>query len=198
MPNPNGLPLYVFANGDEKGPTIHGDFLNGWDSEKLTKVIAQCSALGHGNTNLCPVLKVSNVQAETCTLEGEVPDEDVGLTDKITVLPGCNALGGGPIPGCTAATSFIQPKTLAHLHQHEGLPLVTPTTFTSTLPSYLPFVASFRYQGCIVDTTPRVLNNTFISDAKLTPDQCALECVNFKYFGMENGLFYLLTTNDVH
>lgn len=189
MPNPTG-PLHVFANGDHTAATIHGDFLNGWNSGILQNVINQCSGLGHGNTTKCPALTVTNAQALTCILESEIPNEDVGLVNPITMLPGCNRLGGGTDSTCNSAVSFVPPPNVAHLYEHAaGLPYASGTTYTSTLPAVIPFIASFRYVGCIFDHSDRVMNATWSSSSSMTLEVCAKTCENFKYFGLEDGKF---------
>lgn len=95
----------VLSNGDALGPSLHADFVSGWDMELLAQVIAQNGNYnGCGdNYNGCPVFSDKTIddngKARDCRYAGQIPDEDVGLFQPLDQLPGCNPLweANGPV-----------------------------------------------------------------------------------------------------
>ncbi|KAK8844091.1 hypothetical protein IAR55_006885 [Kwoniella newhampshirensis] len=84
----------ILGNGDCSGNTYHADFINGWKASTLASAIEQCGD-GNGpgeNLGACAPLKASMSEENSweCRLEGQIPDEQVGLVRPIKKLPGCN------------------------------------------------------------------------------------------------------------
>ncbi|WOO82655.1 uncharacterized protein LOC62_04G006137 [Vanrija pseudolonga] len=95
----------VLSNGDALGPSLHADFVSGWDMELLAQVIAQngnYNGCGDNYSN-CPVFSDKTIddngKARECRYAGQIPDEDVGLFQPLDQLPGCNPLweDNGPV-----------------------------------------------------------------------------------------------------
>jgi len=98
---------FVWSNGDNSGAGFHGDFVSGWIPEILSAAIAHpnCSnnnpLMNFGNSvQNCPPLRpyVKTIGADpTCTLLKPMPTtENLGLSNPISKLPGCNPISAGP------------------------------------------------------------------------------------------------------
>ncbi|OBZ65507.1 putative fungistatic metabolite [Grifola frondosa] len=148
---------WVFANGDTTGRGFHGDFQNGWaDLDLLQNAIDNCPN-ANGDVMACPPLAAAFDQpsADACTLEGSIVDEDIGLNDNITALPGCNPLwdGTGPRPTC--------PST------------VTP----GMLAAQQPLPTGWTEIGCIAEgTNGRAFAAASTTDPAMTKAMCAAFC----------------------
>ncbi|CAE6378171.1 unnamed protein product [Rhizoctonia solani] len=89
---------WILSNGDPTGLNMHGDFINGWNQDTLEQTMQQCNTPNAPEADLqncAPLAKSLNVQAaDTCLSEGNIADEDIGLSVPITGLPGCNPYWG--------------------------------------------------------------------------------------------------------
>ncbi|KDN39200.1 hypothetical protein RSAG8_08971, partial [Rhizoctonia solani AG-8 WAC10335] len=89
---------WVLSNGDPTGLNMHGDFINGWNQDTLEQTLQQCNTPNAPEAdiqNCAPLAKSLNVDAaNTCMSEGNIANEDVGLTAPITGFPGCNPYWG--------------------------------------------------------------------------------------------------------
>jgi hypothetical protein len=131
-------PTYVLATGDQFGCSLHADFMNGWKSGVLQKVIDDCSNLGVNNAKDCPVFNVSSESdtlANECQYAELMPDEEIGLGKPVDALPGCLLINGVKAQGCNSNVDFVKPtKFDTQYRSPAGWPEVTtiPTT-TSTI-----------------------------------------------------------------
>jgi len=109
---------FVWSNGDNNGAGFHGDFVSGWDPTVMAEAIKnpQCSnnnnAMAFGNNVLAcppmaPYVKPGGADP-SCLLHFRMPTtENLGLSNPISHLPGCNPISAGPAPGikCSAPLS---------------------------------------------------------------------------------------------
>ncbi|WWC63823.1 uncharacterized protein I303_106428 [Kwoniella dejecticola CBS 10117] len=111
---------FVLSNGDCLGDTFHADFVNGWVPQTLKDAIGQCG-FGKGvgdNLDACAPLKKTKSEPKSwdCRLDGQIPDEEVGLWRPIKSLPGCNPLWKASQttkPGCSstpAKPGYVNPN----------------------------------------------------------------------------------------
>jgi hypothetical protein len=136
--NSEDEPTYLFSNGDADGHTGHAEFMNGWKTGILQRVIDECSDLGFGNTNLCPVFedlysRRADIDASTCRYSQPIPDEDVGLGAPITQLPnGKQVRDAGTVVANTTTSfstnvsdvQFVLPSRFMYDTRPGGLPIV--------------------------------------------------------------------------
>ncbi|KAG8728060.1 hypothetical protein FRC11_011874, partial [Ceratobasidium sp. 423] len=110
---------WILSNGDPTGLNMHGDFLNGWNQDTLEQTMSQCNTPNAPQDNLqacAPLAKSLDVDAaNTCLSEGNIADEDVGLSAPITGFPGCNPYWGWESrtkPTCAASSNvgLVQPS----------------------------------------------------------------------------------------
>lgn len=164
----DGPGTWIWANGDDSGLGMHGDFTMGWtDIDLLQSAIDDCpNALG--NVADCPHLAAVMDQqaADACRYEGEVVNEDIGDKHPIAALPGCNPIwhGTGPKPTCDSTT------TPGLVGTQEAL------------------MTGWTEIGCIAEgTNGRALNGPSTVDPAMTKNKCASFCASkgFQYAGIE-------------
>ncbi|GAA6021435.1 hypothetical protein JCM10207_004732 [Rhodosporidiobolus poonsookiae] len=85
---------FVLSMGDPTGYGLHGDFLNGWDSEVLQQAIDECTS----DTGVIEECKVFDLIDYTdmnnrCYQSSPIDEEAMGT---LQALPGCNPLDAGP------------------------------------------------------------------------------------------------------
>jgi hypothetical protein len=88
--NPGKSP-FVLSNGDTSGFSLHGDFINGWDLEKLQQGLEQCNGGQPAAGGECSGLgKIqSRAEALACRIPKIINEE----TDvQMHKLPGCNPI----------------------------------------------------------------------------------------------------------
>lgn len=95
---------FVLANGDPTGYGLHGDFMDGWNKDVLSRAIQTCTD-GSGVIENCPVFAnenrfVSDAEMNSCTAPNPMPSEDV--QGPMQHLPGCVAVTKGPAPATAA------------------------------------------------------------------------------------------------
>ncbi|KAL8662443.1 MAG: hypothetical protein Q9202_004686 [Teloschistes flavicans] len=113
---------WVLSNGDPTGYGFHMDFLNGWQPGVLAKAMKTCDA---GNTGLGLDASQcfgagsiqSGTQKDACTIAPTVT-EDIGATNPLNALPGCNPIQPGPAlatkpANCAAANKVTDPTSVA-------------------------------------------------------------------------------------
>ncbi|WVQ81576.1 hypothetical protein IAT38_003700 [Cryptococcus sp. DSM 104549] len=101
----------VWANGDNVGYTLHGDFTTGWPLGLFPEIFeygATCNVMFELGT--CPPLAktFAGVGGETCAPDDKsvLVNEDIGETGSLAKLPGENPIWGADGPASnTAATS---------------------------------------------------------------------------------------------
>ncbi|KAI0245872.1 hypothetical protein BJV78DRAFT_1287032 [Lactifluus subvellereus] len=103
---------FVLSNGDPTGYGLHGDFMNGWDRNVLSRAVATCTA-DSGVIEDCPVFQnegrfETDSVMNTCAAKNPFPNENVSPGTILPYLPGCIAVTDGPgtasakdlVPGC--------------------------------------------------------------------------------------------------
>jgi len=121
FPHGNGVQPFLLSCGDATGYGLHGDFLNGWDTNIMQAALEDVSCLAN-NTNegndpaackpFTPYVKTSNPD-QSCALANPINNfEDLGFFHTLQHLPGCNSVtGAGPSPPfCGDAFYFQNPK----------------------------------------------------------------------------------------
>ena len=93
---------FVLANGDPTGYGLHGDFMNGWDRDVLSRAVATCTA-DSGVIEDCPVFRdegrfYTDDQNNACSAANPLPQEKGDQGHLSTNLPGCVAITEGPAP----------------------------------------------------------------------------------------------------
>ncbi|WWD21253.1 hypothetical protein CI109_105737 [Kwoniella shandongensis] len=127
----------ILANGDCSGNTFHADFVNGWKASTLQAGINQCGdGKGPGDQPAaCAPFRptVSEENTWECRLEGQIPDEQVGLVRPIDDLPGCNPVWKSNVskkPGCNPAVQnpgWVAPNTyFENLKFRNHIPMALP------------------------------------------------------------------------
>ncbi|KAG7147381.1 putative fungistatic metabolite like protein [Verticillium longisporum] len=163
-------PPFVYSNGDPTGYGLHGDFVNGWDTDVLQSAITNCTDAS-GSLNRCPLLhQFDDETMKGCRVPVRVEEQVDGTLNK---LPGCNPVQRGPgratqQSGCGATTTISPPQW----------------PYTDMTISH-----RFRYRGCAPDASgkSRTLNGTDVSSDNMTVARCVEYCDErgFKYAGVE-------------
>jgi len=112
---------FVLANGDPTGYGLHGDFMNGWDRNVLSRAVTTCTA-GSGVIEDCPVFQnegrfVADADMNACSAPNPLTSERINGV-PLPHLPGCVAVTEGPasatpadlVPGCVARRSELEPE----------------------------------------------------------------------------------------
>jgi hypothetical protein len=164
---------YMFANGDTTGYGFHGDFFNAWDTELLTRAIAQCLVNDQnpsGVVESCPAFDESNdvAAANRCTERGPVyPCEKVKGT--LDVLPGCTLTNGAV--RCSSANA----------------PACAPE-YNPVFLREAPGNDAFKSLGCYTEAaTGRALTGKSSSGEDMSIGSCLDYCEGFAYAGVEYG-----------
>jgi len=105
FPHGQGVQPFVWACGDPTGYGLHGDFLNGWDTNIMQQALGDVSCFANNTANgnnvkncktFAPYVKDDNGD-QSCQLANPVMNfEDLGINHKISHLPGCNPDDKGP------------------------------------------------------------------------------------------------------
>ncbi|KAM0274422.1 hypothetical protein ACHAQH_007860 [Verticillium albo-atrum] len=86
-------PPFVYSNGDPTGYGLHGDFINGWDTDTLQSAITNCTDAS-GSLDKCRMLQQFDDETmRGCKVPVRVEEKVDGTLDK---LPGCNLVQRGP------------------------------------------------------------------------------------------------------
>ncbi|CAE6455216.1 unnamed protein product [Rhizoctonia solani] len=136
---------WILSNGDPTGLNMHGDFINGWNQDTLEQTMSQCNTPNAPEDNLqacAPLAKSLNVDtANTCLSEGNIAEEDVGLSAPITGFPGCNPYWGWESrtkATCAASSdvALVQPSGRYTVDEFKvNLPIANGTSKTVTGPA---------------------------------------------------------------
>ncbi|KAI9847201.1 MAG: hypothetical protein M1837_003065 [Sclerophora amabilis] len=87
---------FVFAQGDTTGYGFHGDFLNGWDNDTLTKATRECANTNSPAVEDCAALKVTNDKKAGQNCPPRPPIIQEQTTGRLPRLPGCITVTSGP------------------------------------------------------------------------------------------------------
>jgi len=154
FPHGEGRQPFVLACGDGTGYGLHGDFLNGWDSNIMQQALHDVSCFGN-NTNqgnnpvVCkpftPYVKPENPD-QSCLIENPLPGfEDLGNNHLIGHLPGCMDISnqGPDAPMCTTSayqqnSNFFYPILRVLLRSEANGLYVTTNTPTTPLSASVP------------------------------------------------------------
>ncbi|KAF3359403.1 putative fungistatic metabolite like protein [Verticillium longisporum] len=163
-------PPFVYSNGDPTGYGLHGDFVNGWDTDVLQSAITNCTDAS-GSLDRCPLLhQFDDETMKGCRVPVRVEEQVDGILNR---LPGCNPVQRGPgratqQSDCGATTTISPPQW----------------PYTDMTISH-----RFRYRGCAPDASgkSRTLNGTDVSSDNMTVARCVEYCDErgFKYAGVE-------------
>ena len=164
-----GEGAYVLSTGDTTGLGYHADFIMGWNQTVLQDAVDNCHNMG-GDITKCQVLEpyINQDAAAACTLDAQVVDEDVGLNDQISALPGCNPVRAAPSSAASCPG------------------LVTPGFVETTA----PLTPGWTDLGCIAEgTNGRALTGASTTSPNMTLNYCAGFCggQGFTYAGIEFG-----------
>lgn len=178
-----GVPLaghLAWANGDMTGHGIHGDFVNGWDTDVLAAALNSTDCVGDGPSSSftnCPIFaavtdreKASNCRPEKGSLN-EGADIDLVPVDA---LPGCNLpWTTGPKPTCPS-TSNPPVGGLA------GTMGSTLAVASEAKPFKLPTKLGWNNVACL-GTQQAVTGGIAYADSALTVDSCQASCFKQGY-----------------
>ncbi|EKM57698.1 uncharacterized protein PHACADRAFT_251488 [Phanerochaete carnosa HHB-10118-sp] len=164
-----GQGAYALSTGDPTGLTYHADFLMGWNQSVLQDSVDNCHNM-NGDITLCQVLVpyINEDAASACTLDAQVVDEDVGLGDQISALPGCNPV----------RTDFSTEASCPNS--------VTPGFFNPVA----TLTPGWTDVGCIAEgTNGRALTGASTTSPNMTVNFCAGFCGSkgYTYAGVEFG-----------
>jgi hypothetical protein len=187
----------AWANGDATGFGLHGDFLNGWDLDILTKALNDpgCVNLGHSiEIQKCPTLApyFDTAAAQACKpargqLTEPYPQGDGNVVPR---LPGCNLLWGatGPKPTCNPAVPGLDVSAFTSTDGPYILPASDRVNFTQDQSK------GWHGVGCFQSTdaaTPLGSVGITYYDSEMTPARCQSSCSRngYTYAGlsMEGG-----------
>ncbi|KAL8692126.1 MAG: hypothetical protein Q9218_002794 [Villophora microphyllina] len=162
---------WVLSNGDPTGYGFHMDFLNGWQPGVLAKAMKTCDA---GNTGLsldsAQCFGAGSIQSgaakDACTIAPSVT-EDIGATNPLSKLPGCNPIQSGPAlatkaTNCAGGGTVTQPTSVfAPIVSSHGPSTTQAATVVST-PATTATTA-----GRIVGTTTKGSSSVATSTASV-------------------------------
>ncbi|CAE6422081.1 unnamed protein product [Rhizoctonia solani] len=110
---------WVLSNGDPTGLNMHVDFINGWNQDTLEQTMQQCNTPNAPEEDLgkcAPLARSLSVDAaDQCLSEGNIADENIGLSSPVSQLPGCNPYWGWESrtkPACKSKenVALVQPS----------------------------------------------------------------------------------------
>ena len=134
---------------------MHGDFVNGWDTDILQKAADNCND-SLGRVEQCPYFKFfPNTIQNDCVIPPRVDEQTTGWMDN---LPGCNELSYGPdnaVPknDCGATKVVGEPKQYSTDMSAKG----------------------WEYVGCVLDT----LDNRTLPIRTGAPDMTIEKCIDY-------------------
>ena len=106
-----GSSPWVLSNGDPTGYSLHGDFINGWDTNTLQTIIDTCNAADAG-MDKCPNIPGGLSDVQDCKLPNMVPE---AVSGTMSLLPGGVKVGAWgeaaptPAPGSSSGASQPTP-----------------------------------------------------------------------------------------
>ncbi|KAK7461822.1 hypothetical protein VKT23_008253 [Stygiomarasmius scandens] len=108
---------YVFAHGDRTGYGYHADFINGWKSGVLQKVVDNCHCNDFGDAQCCADQGLFTLNHDgTCRITDSIDEQTLGTLPK---LPGNNPVQEEG----TRATSFadaVTPPIISPVYVYTG------------------------------------------------------------------------------
>ncbi|KAF1951612.1 hypothetical protein CC80DRAFT_205088 [Byssothecium circinans] len=128
---------FVFANGDPTGYGYHGDFMNGWSTDILSKAIKQCTS-PTGKLTDCPVFKLqTEAEADKCTYEDPTELKSDQCAGPAKGICGNVEIQFGPgyasslTPGKTEAPTSKPTSSLPASKTASAVPTLSHTSATS-------------------------------------------------------------------
>lgn len=113
----NSSQPFVFSNGDPTGYGYHGDFINGWDSGVLQKVVDNCHCNPYGDATCCAQQGLFDLDTSgTCRLTKSVDETTTGTLLK---LPGNNPVQGAGHKA-TQFTDSTHPGFISPVYVYTG------------------------------------------------------------------------------
>lgn len=124
-----GKQPFVLSNGDPTGYGLHGDFINGWDTNTLQTIIDTCDA-GDSGFDKCPNIPggLTDTSVE-CHMQSAVDDD---VTGTVSALPGNNPVSfvsgaSGPVAGNSPIVSSASSASSAAAGQSSTVVASAPT-----------------------------------------------------------------------
>lgn len=164
---------FVLSNGDPTGYGLHGDFVNGWESDVLQTAITECTD-NSGNIEYCTAFTlIPDTDMNRCRKLPHIREQV--LEGVLPALPGCNSVFAGP----------------------ENAPIETGCGAPTTVPAdpILPFTdvkaaLGWRYLTCALDGNglpTRTLTGPGLAGSDITVDKCVAFCKErgYRYAGVE-------------
>jgi hypothetical protein len=197
----------AWANGDTTGYGLHGDFLNGWDMDILTKALNDpgCVTINQSiEIQKCPVLApyFNTATAQACKpargqLTEPYPQGDGKVVPK---LPGCNPLWGatGSKPTCNPAVPGLDVSAFTSTDGPYQVPASDQVNNT------LDSSKGWHKVACYQDTNnvlPLGSNSLTYVDPKMTPARCQDSCARngYSYAGLSvRGGFQCTCSNTLN
>lgn len=162
---------FVLANGDPTGYSYHGDFISGWDADKLAEAIDKCPDGSHAcdpNGGVFTFFTPNERQA--CKLLSRVPETVSGVLEQ---LPGCNPV-------------TLEPTEMSSCSRNPVLRNVADAGITD-----LTMTKGWKYLGCGTDDPiawgSHALTGAQKNAASMTIDKCIDACssAGFTFAGLE-------------
>lgn len=168
---------FVFSNGDSTGYSYHGDFINGWDVEKLAEAIAKCPDGSHACDPNGGVFTFNTpTDRQACKIPSRVLEPINGVLDQ---LPGCNPVS-------------LQPVEVQSCPRNPALKSAADAGITD-----LTTTKGWKYLGCGVDDPiawgSRALTGAQQNFSPMTIEKCINACsgAGFTYAGLEYSSEYV-------
>lgn len=177
----------AWANGDTTGYGLHADFLNGWDTDILTKALNDpgCVNLGYSiEIQKCPVLSpyFNTATAQACKpARGQLQEPYAqGDGNVVPRLPGCNFLWGasGPKPTCDPPVAGLDVSAFTSTDGPYVLPASQQRNLTVSQDK------GWHGIGCYTATStaqPLGTGGITYTDAGMTPERCQQSCARNSY-----------------
>lgn len=124
---------FVLANGDRTGFSLHGDFISGWDEEKLSWIINNCDAGTIGMDKCFSDLDVSSLPK--CSIESTVKDI---LTGTLDALPCGNSLSGWGVNEDSTPVTDTETETKTEEETASETPAIEEATVQSNSNAQVP------------------------------------------------------------
>ncbi|TYJ52507.1 hypothetical protein B9479_006901 [Cryptococcus floricola] len=174
----------AWANGDTTGYGIHGDFVNGWDIDVLTKALHNDTSCRQGKAtpmDECLTLYASfdaSAQASCTPEKGTLTEPILGNADLVTIprLPECNPVWGssGSKPTCSPAVAGID---VSSFKGTDGAYIAS----TAERRDYVaPTTPGWHTIACLADISS-LTGGVSYTDSSMTQESCQSTCLTAGY-----------------